>query len=116
MYTNGSPYADLLNRTEINADEVIIGNLILPNVDPNSVLTVNSDNTVEDVVLNNGQVVIGSTGSQPTAGSLTGTVNQVHVANGPGSITLSLPQDINTSSNPTFNDLTVNHINGKTRR
>ena len=113
MYTNGSTYADLLNKTEINADEIIIGRLILPNLDPNSVLTVDSDNNVEDVVLGNGQVVIGSTGSQPTAGSIMGTTNQVNVTNGPGTITLSLPQDINTTSNPTFNDISINHINGK---
>lgn len=38
----------------------------------------------------NGQVLIGSTGATPAAGTIGGTANQVNVANGAGSITLSL--------------------------
>jgi hypothetical protein len=58
-------------------------------------------------------MLVGVSGGPPVAASLTGTSDEVIVINGPGSITLSTPQPIATTSNPTFNDLTVNHINGK---
>jgi len=54
-----------------------------------------------------GQLLIGGTSNGNfTAATLTGTANQVNVANGNGSITLSLPQSIATSSGPTFANLT----------
>src|SRR5690606_33838115 len=54
----------------------------------------------------------GDTGDAPVAASLTGTTNQVNITNGPGSITLSLPQDIATTSSPTFNNITSTSLNG----
>jgi hypothetical protein len=56
--------------------------------------------------LTNGQLVIGSTGGAPVAAAITGTSNQITVTNGAGSITLSTPQDIATSSDVTFDDIT----------
>lgn len=51
----------------------------------------------------NGQLLIGNTtGNTLTKATLTGTANQVVVTNGGGSITLSTPQDIATTSNPQF--------------
>ncbi len=50
----------------------------------------------------NGQIPIGSTGADPVLATISGTANQVSVANGAGSITLSTPQDIATSSNVQF--------------
>lgn len=51
----------------------------------------------------NGQLLIGNTtGNTLTKATLTGTSNQVVVTNGGGSITLSTPQDIATTSNPQF--------------
>ncbi len=67
----------------------------------------------------NGQIPIGSTGAAPVLATITGTVNQVNVANGAGSITLSLPQNIHTLASPSFaalslsataNQLTINTI------
>lgn len=49
----------------------------------------------------NGQLLIGN-GSGYSLGTLTGTSNQVTVTNGAGTVTLSLPQGIATSSSPTF--------------
>lgn len=54
----------------------------------------------------NGNLLIGN-GSGYTLAGLTGTVNQITVTNGAGSITLSLPQDLATSSTPTFGSLTL---------
>ena len=50
----------------------------------------------------NGQLPIGSTGADPTLATITGTSNQVNIANAAGSITLSTPQDIATDSYPLF--------------
>lgn len=58
----------------------------------------------------NGQLLIGSTGAIPVAAALTGTANQITVTNGPGSITLSLPQNIAVGSSPTFAGLTLSGL------
>lgn len=51
----------------------------------------------------NGQLLIGNTtGNTLVKATLTGTADQVVVTNGAGSITLSLPQSINTTSSPDF--------------
>ena len=55
-----------------------------------------------------GQLLIGNTtGNTLTKTTLTGTANQVVVTNGPGSITLSLPQSIDTAAAPIFAQLIV---------
>lgn len=58
----------------------------------------------------NGQLLIGSTGTIPALGTLTGTANQVNVTNGAASITLSTPQSIATGSSPTFTGLTLSGL------
>ena len=60
--------------------------------------------------LTNGQLLIGSTGAAAQAATLTGTANQISVTGGAGSITLATPQDIGTSSNVTFNQVTTNTV------
>jgi hypothetical protein len=48
----------------------------------------------------NGQLLIGNTtGNTLAKATLTGTANRITVTNGAGSITLSAPQDLNTTSN-----------------
>ncbi len=55
-----------------------------------------------------GQLLIGNTtGNTLAKATLTGTANQVVVTNGSGTITLSLPQSIATSSSPTFTGVTL---------
>jgi hypothetical protein len=54
----------------------------------------------------NGQIPIGN-GVSFLMGTLTGTADQVQVANGAGSITLSLPQGVNTTNSPTFVGMTL---------
>jgi hypothetical protein len=56
----------------------------------------------------NGQLLIGNTtGNTLSVGTLTGTSNEIIVTNGAGSITLSTPQAIATSSSPSFQSLTL---------
>lgn len=76
---------------------------------PRSVLVTDSSTTLQDVgTMTDGQLVIGSTGNTPVRSSLTGTTNQITVTPGAGSITLSLPQDINTTATPTFTTVIAN--------
>lgn len=59
----------------------------------------------------NGQILIGNTtGNTLTLGTIAGTTNQVVVTNGAGTITLSLPQSIATSSSPTFTGLNLSGL------
>ena len=59
----------------------------------------------------NGQLLIGNTtGNTLTKATLTGTSDQITVTNGGGSITLSTPQSIATSSNVQFNSIGVNAL------
>jgi hypothetical protein len=54
-----------------------------------------------------GFLLIGNSSNTFTAATLTGTANRVTVTNGSGSITLSGPQDLATSSNPQFGSLGI---------
>lgn len=62
---------------------------------------------VEGAALTDGQFFVGATGAAPAAASITGTADQVIVTNGTNSVTLSTPQDIATTSSPTFASVTT---------
>ncbi|HET9137199.1 MAG TPA: hypothetical protein VFO76_11215 [Candidatus Kapabacteria bacterium] len=51
----------------------------------------------------NGNYTIANTGVL----TATGTANQINVSSSTGNVTFSLPQNINTAANPTFNNLTL---------
>jgi hypothetical protein len=55
----------------------------------------------------NGRLLIGNASNGWTSATLTGTDNRISVTNASGSITLSTPQDIATSSNPQFGSLGI---------
>jgi hypothetical protein len=59
----------------------------------------------------NGQIDIGN-GTGFTRAAITGTANQITVTNGAGTITLSTPQSIATTSTPTFASMTLNNATG----
>lgn len=88
-------------------DVTVTGALTLPSVLPSGVLTVDGGGEVVSTLLEDGELLIGSSGADPVASTLTGTPDQVIVTNGAGSITLELPQDIASTSSPTFTDLTT---------
>lgn len=70
---------------------------------------------VSTQALTDGQLLIGSTGVAPVAASITGTTNRVSVTAGAGSITLSGPQDIDSTASPTFSALTItNNVGANT--
>lgn len=80
----------------------------IPNIDAGKITTgilpVARGGTGTGSTPTNGQLLIGN-GTNYTLATITGTTNQVNVAIGSGSIALSLPQDIATSSSPSFNAL-----------
>ena len=68
------------------------------------ILTTNVDGTaIAQQGLLAGEFIIGSASGQMANASITGTTDQISVAKGDNTITLSLPQDITTSSNVGFN-------------
>jgi hypothetical protein len=75
--------------------------------DINSLLGVNSLGNLTDITLTNGQLLIGSTGNFPIPATISGTSNQVTVTSGAGTITLSLPQSISTTSSPSFANVSL---------
>lgn len=70
-------------------------------------IAVNKGGTGVTTTPSNGNLLIGN-GSGYTVAALTGTSNRVTVTNGSGSITLSTPQDIATSSKVQFASIGVN--------
>jgi hypothetical protein len=73
----------------------------------NAAVYLNNNKVLSSVALSNGQLLIGASGTSPIASTITGTTNQVNVANGAGSITLSTPQNIGTGSSPSFSSLSL---------
>ena len=65
--------------------------------------------SLQDLAAVNGQLLVGN-GSGYVSATLTGTLNQVEVTNGAGSITLGLPQDIATTSSPEFVSATFSGV------
>jgi hypothetical protein len=63
-------------------------------------------------VPSSGQVLIGNSSGTYTAASINGTANRIIVTPSSGGITISAPQDIATSSSPTFNSLSLSQVNG----
>ena len=78
---NESGYADLLNTNSINTDSLSVGLLNLPNLDANSVAYIDSSNNLADIILTDGQLVIGKTSNARYT-------NEVIVTNGPGTLSL----------------------------
>ncbi|HET9137598.1 MAG TPA: hypothetical protein VFO76_13265 [Candidatus Kapabacteria bacterium] len=101
-------YDDQINTTpqQGSISDVNKGGTGVGTIAQNGIMWGNGTNPISATALNSGQLLIGSTGA-PVAASLTGTANQINVTNGSGSITLSTPQSIATSSSPTFSNLTL---------
>lgn len=95
----------------VTGNVVVSNNLTLSSLSVNGVLSLDGSNHVVSNILTNGQLLIGRTGLSPVTAALTGTSNQIIVTNGAGSITLSLPQNIDTSANVVFNGLTLSGVN-----
>ncbi|WP_370260695.1 tail fiber domain-containing protein [Limnobacter sp.] len=106
LYVNGA--VNIADRLFVNGVEVTGGGTTDASNINSGMLATNFGGTgVNGSAASNGQLLIGN-GSGYTLANITGTANQVNVSNGAGSITLSLPQNIATTSTPTFGGLTLN--------
>ncbi len=76
----------------------------------NRIMVSSGDAIIEAPALLDGQLLIGSSAALPVASTLTGTLNQVNITNGAGTITLSTPQDIHTGASPTFSGLNLSGL------
>lgn len=116
---NGAQF--ILSRTvNMQSGQTIQGTLTLSGLqfntaqNANGLAWFNGSQVLSSTVLTNGQLLVGSTGTGPVAASLTGTANQVNVANGPGTITLSTPQNIDSTASPTFAGTTLTGLTANT--
>lgn len=90
---NINPFTGVLDGLGSGATLAIGGTVAGAN--PESVLLVDSaGNLADSGTLTDGELVIGSTGNTPVSGSITGTANEIVITNGPGSITISLDDNI----------------------
>ena len=101
-------FSGLANGVVHSASGVLSSSSVLNSELQNSSVTINTGTGLSG----GGSVALGASLSLTNTGvtSLAGTANQVTVSGATGAITLSLPQDINTSSSPTFNGLTVSSL------
>ena len=76
----------------------------------NRIMISGGDAIIEAPALSDGQLLIGSSAAAPVASTLTGTLNQVNITNGAGTITLSAPQDIHIGASPTFAGLNLSGL------
>lgn len=91
--------------------EIISGTTPVTGAPAFSILAVDNASKVGYVgPLTNGQLLIGSTGAEAVAASLTGTSKQVIVTPGAGSITLTTPQDIDVDSAVQFASINTDLI------
>jgi fibronectin-binding autotransporter adhesin len=76
-------------------------------VGANCLLELDADSSLTALNLGDHQVAMGKTGAPPVPASLTGTANQVIITATPQGFTFAGPQDLATTSSPTFANLTV---------
>ena len=121
MSLNGlfNSYIPLTNTTSLTASNVInagsvnvSNNLTLSYVDPNSILTTDSNKKVITKTLNDGQLLIGKNNDEPQIKGITGTNKQILITHNPNDITFSTPQDLDLDSTPTFNNIRLDGLTG----
>ena len=118
-----SSYNDLMNTTDINADSMEVANNVtvggnfsvagLANFmaqTPYSLAYFDVSDNLQSLLLQSYQIPLGATGTIPSAATLTGTANRVNITFTPGAITFTTPQDIATTSSPTFAGATLTGI------
>ncbi|MFO0733759.1 MAG: hypothetical protein U0361_22930 [Nitrospiraceae bacterium] len=110
-YNGGTFNSQTLTTPTLSTPTWSSGAFMLTPLNANSLLYLNASKQLSSTANpTNGQFLIGSTGTIPALGTLTGTANQIAVTNGAGTITLSTPQNIGTASSPTFAGLTVTGV------
>jgi len=107
--TVGTVTSGVWNGTKI---DVVRGGTNLAAYAAGDLITATGTTTLASLAKGTADQVVGMNAGATTQEykSVTGTANRVTVSHGAGSITLSGPQDLATTSDPTFDDLTVDSI------
>jgi hypothetical protein len=100
--------AGLVAAEVTTGSDAVLNSVTLSALTGKGALYSDATKKIAEMVLTNGQILVGSTGLVPVAAAITGTVNRVTVATGAGTITLSGPQDLAAASTPTFAGMTLN--------
>lgn len=110
---NGNIVLDPNGTGSVNLPDLAVSQYVV--TDASSNLTTVAGLSASDITsttVQDGELLIGNdAGDNFVEASLTGTANQITVTNGPGSITLSTPQDIHTGASPTFAGVTAGNLN-----
>ncbi|MBU2087481.1 MAG: tail fiber domain-containing protein [Gammaproteobacteria bacterium] len=109
-------FSGAVNALSFAGDGSALTNLNASNFTTGNVPVARGGTGLDGSAAPNGSLLIGN-GTGYSLNTLTGTANQVNVTNGAGTITLSLPQSIATTSTPTFGGITSNgavNINNST--
>ncbi len=96
---------DNVNASQINTQNLTISSL-------GTGLVSSSSGNIQNAVIGTGLNFAGNTISNSGVTLLTGTSNQVLASASTGSVTLSLPQSIATTSSPAFAGLTIGTLSG----
>jgi hypothetical protein len=83
----------------IDGDLIINGNIVFSSLLPSSILYLDNSKQLKSKQLNNGQLMVGSTGSNPVGANI--TTSTLNIVNGPGTIS------IDTLSGSTFDNVTL---------
>ncbi|MDP3187818.1 hypothetical protein, partial [Limnobacter sp.] len=94
-------FSGAVNALSFAGDGSALTNLNASNFTTGNVPVARGGTGLDGSAAPNGSLLIGN-GTGYSLNTLTGTANQVNVTNGAGTITLSLPQSIATTSTPTF--------------
>lgn len=96
------------NNVTVNGTLSAAGGVTLSGLTADAFVYSGTGGLLTSTAATNGQILIGSTGAAPVKATLNGTTNQINVTNGAGSITLSTPQNIDSTATPTFFGVTLN--------
>jgi len=95
-------YISLFNENAANSQ--------FANIIANSVVITDQYGMLKSKVLSDDELLVGKSNNEPQAKKIVGTPKQVNINSSSTAITLSLPQDIDTTSTPTFNNISLNSL------
>src|SRR5579863_10210031 len=90
----------------------VFGTIFSTNIAASTMVIADTDGGLTSRLLTNGEILIGNTGNNPSVGSISGTTDQITVTPGAGTITLSTPQNLNSTADVNFNSVTLTTTGG----
>lgn len=102
----------LTNNESVGGNLFVTGTIENTNLGTNSIVQTDGSHNLSGLKLFDGQLAIGASAGQAQANNLSqGAHQSVTIANSAGNIALDCAQDIRSSANPSFNNMTLNGTN-----